>query len=153
VIEYVSGDLLKSKAQTLVVPVNTVGVMGAGLAWQFAKAYPKIVPRYKWRCDVRYPDDRDFDFRAGKIWLCRLQPDRWIICFATKSHWSMPSKLEWIEAGLQDFALYYKIRGITSVAFPKLGCGLGGLDWNDVKPVMEDYLMPLDLNVQIYTRR
>jgi len=144
-IEYVSGDLLESEMQTLVNPVNTVGVMGAGLALQFAKVYPEMIGPYKALCQsgVLIP---------GVPWLYK-SASKWVYNFPTKKHWHDLSELRFIDWGLARFVRTYEFLGITSIAFPKLGCGLGGLNWNDVKPVMEAYLMPLDLNVQIYTGR
>jgi len=145
VIEYVSGDLFESGMQTLVNPVNTVGVMGAGLALQFARRYPEMERLYQARCN-------DGGFGAGKLWLCRLRPGRWILCFATKGHWRDSSRLEYIERGLGSFVRTYEAEGIASIAFPMLGCGLGGLSWNDVAPIMESYLALIDINVQIYMK-
>jgi len=141
--------------QTLVCPVNTVGVMGKGLALQFAERFPGLLPRYKWRCNVTYPHDPSYRFRAGMTWLCRSggwnpEWDKWIICFATKGHWRVLSELEYIETGLQKIARLYEIQGITSIAFPKLGCGLGRLAWPDVKLLFDKYLDLIDIPVEVY---
>ena len=157
-IKYIKGDIFQSTMQTLVVPVNTVGVMGAGLAKKFAERYPGLLPRYQWRCNVRYPKDPSYTFRAGMTWLCRTYPDKWgngqkefgILCFATKGHWRNLSKLRYIENGLIDLTTTYGASGLTSIAFPKLGCGLGGLDWADVKLLFDEYLELLEIPVEIY---
>ncbi len=141
-IKYVSGDIFNSDCQTLVNPVNCVGVMGAGLAWQFAERYPKLEREYRCIC-------RNKLLTIDKLWICRYS-GKWVLCFPTKRHWRAPSKLKYIEAGLRNLVKTYKTRGITSIAFPKLGCGLGGLDWNDVRALMERYLGPIELDVQIY---
>lgn len=77
-------------------------------------------------------------------------PDRWILLFPTKENWRDSSKIEYLEAGLQKFVDSYAEKGITSIAFPKLGCGNGGLSWDEVKPVMEKYLGQLPIQVYIY---
>lgn len=143
-LRYVRGNLLDSPAQTLVNTVNTVGVMGKGIALQFRERYPKMYERYRECCQAKALD-------IGKLQLYRTA-EHWILNFPTKRHWRRPSKLEWIELGLQKFVATYADKGITSVAFPMLGCGNGDLDWADVKPLMERYLEPLPIPVFIYLR-
>ena len=165
-IQYIKGDIFQSTMQTLVVPVNTVGVMGKGLALQFAERYPGILGQYQWRCNVSYPrtiNNDDFAFKAGMTWLCRgiineqkytnemkNKWNKWIICFATKGHWRSPSKLKYIEDGLIDLTTTYWAAGLTGIAFPKLGCGLGGLDWSDVKELFDKYLDLMGIPVEVY---
>ena len=148
-IRFVSGSLFDSEAQTLVNPVNTVGVSGAGLAKEFKKRWPKMHEAYALRCERGH-------FGAlspeGPLWLWHSNATGWttILCFATKEHWRDPSELEFIEAGLAEFVRTYQALGITSIAFPALGCGNGGLDWADVMPLMTRYLEPLDLPIAIH---
>src|SRR5690606_34022385 len=85
----------------------------------------------------------------GKWWLWQGS-DQWVLNFPTKKQWRSPSRLEWMEMGLEKFVANYQVRGITEIAFPRLGCGNGGLDWNDVKPLMESYLSPLPIPVYIH---
>ncbi len=141
-IKYVSGDIFNSDCQTLVNPVNTVGVMGAGLARKFAQRYPEMGNTHM-RLGAAGM------LKIGRLWGYKYS-DKRVLCFPTKRHWRDPSKLEYIEAGLHDLVKTYKTRGITSIAFPKLGCGLGGLDWNNVGALMERYLGPIELDVHIY---
>jgi O-acetyl-ADP-ribose deacetylase (regulator of RNase III) len=77
-------------------------------------------------------------------------PNHWILLFPTKENWRNPSKISYIEAGLQHFVLVYANKSINSIALPRLGCGNGGLAWEDVKPIMEKYLKPLPITVYIY---
>ena len=93
---------------------------------------------------VEVPDDR--------LWvLSDMYKPKKVLCFATKEDWWNPSKLVWIERGLEMFSQAYKGLGITSIAFPKLGCTNGKLNWeNDVKPLMFKYLQPLDIICEIY---
>ena len=141
-IEYISGDILDSKAQVIVNPVNTVGVMGKGLALAFKQRYPKMFEIYKQPCNNHH-------LVIGKLMLYHA-PDRWILLFPTKENWRDSSKIEYLEAGLQKFVDSYAEKGIISIAFPKLGCGNGGLSWDEVKPVMEKYLGQLPIQVYIY---
>lgn len=135
-------NLLDSNAQTLVNTVNCVGVMGKGLAAEFKQRYPDMFVAYKRICDAKM-------LEPGKLWLWQ-GADRWVLNFPTKKHWRHPSRIEWIEAGLEKFVAEYSRRGITDISFPRLGCGNGGLKWDDVRPVMERYLAPLPINVYIH---
>jgi O-acetyl-ADP-ribose deacetylase (regulator of RNase III) len=144
-LTYATGNILDSSSQCLVNPVNTVGVMGKGLALDFKRAYPNMFDTYKRQCDKGA-------FKTGRIMFYRMKDDDHIVClFPTKEHWRNPSKLEYIEDGLKAFVKYYAEWEITSAAFPKLGCGLGGLDWeHHVRPLMERYLGDLPIPIEIY---
>lgn len=141
-IRYVEGDIFSSPAQVIVNPVNTVGVMGKGLALDFKKRYPKMFDKYKHICEI----DK---FKIGNL-MIHYAPDHWILLFPTKNHWRNPSKLEYIEKGLLKFIDKYADKGIQSIAFPKLGCGNGELRWEDVKPLMEKYLAQIPIDIYIY---
>lgn len=140
--EYIEGNLFDSPAQVIVNTVNTVGVMGKGIALEFKKRYPDMFTAYRTACEKH-------QFTIGKLMLWR-SPDHWVLMFPTKENWRNPSKLEYIEQGLYKFATTYAEKNITSVAFPKLGCGNGELNWDDVRPLMEKYLKPLPIDVYIY---
>lgn len=141
-IEYIEGDIFDSPAQVIVNTVNTVGVMGKGLALSFKKRYPDMFESYKKVCEKH-------QLTIGKLML-HQEADHWILLFPTKENWRNPSKLEYIEKGLMKFVSTYAEKHITSIAFPKLGCGNGELDWNFVRPLMERYLKPLPIDVYIY---
>ena len=141
-IEYIEGDIFDSPAQVIVNTVNTVGVMGKGLALSFKKRYPDMFESYKKVCEKH-------QLAIGKLMLHK-EADHWILLFPTKENWRNPSKLEYIEKGLMKFVSTYAEKHITSIAFPKLGCGNGELDWNLVRPLMERYLKPLPIDVYIY---
>ena len=141
-IRYIEGDIFNSPAQVLVNTVNTVGVMGKGIALEFKKRYPDMFQTYKEICDKR-------KLKTGSLVLC-YEPDHWILLFPTKEHWRNPSRLDYIEAGLSKFSRTYAEKGITSIAFPRLGCGNGELNWADVQPVMERYLRDLPIDIYIY---
>lgn len=142
-IHYVSGNIFDSPAQTLVNPVNTVGVMGKGLALEFKKRYPRMFEEYKKKCDSG-------EFKPGQLMLWKGE-DHWILNFPTKTDWRHQSDLGYIEDGMKEFTKKYSDYGITSVAFPKLGCGNGGLLWREVKPLMRDYLRDLPIDVYLYS--
>jgi len=135
-------SIMESTAQTLVNTVNCVGVMGKGLALEFKRIEPRMFGVYKKLCSEK-------KLRPGMLWLWRGD-GHWVLNFPTKDHWRSPSKLEWIEAGLQKFRDQYRIQGIRDISFPRLGCGNGGLDWEEVRPVMERYLSKLDINVFVH---
>jgi O-acetyl-ADP-ribose deacetylase (regulator of RNase III) len=144
-LTYVRSSLFDSPAQTLVNTVNIVGVMGKGIALQFKERYPDMFKAYKKLCDNHALD-------IGKLHLWRAT-DHWILNFPTKTTWRQPSKIEYIEAGLEVFQRSYRQMGISSISFPPLGCGNGNLAWDDVKPVMEHYLSKLDIAVYIHDRQ
>lgn len=143
-VAYLPTSLFTSPAQTLVNTVNTVGVMGKGVALEFKGRYPEMFRRYVHFCESG-------DLQTGKLYLY-TGPDKWVLNFPTKQDWRGPSKMEWIEVGLRKFVAVYELRGITSVAFPQLGCGSGGLCWEDVRPLMERHLKPLPIPVYIHLR-
>lgn len=141
-LKYVEGDIFYSPAQVLVNTVNTVGVMGKGLALSFKRRYPEMFERYRKICD-------EHKLTIGKLFIWYGQ-DHWVLNFPTKENWRNPSKLSYIENGLKTFCRIYANYNITSIAFPKLGCGNGDLKWDDVKPLMEKYLKDLPIDVYIY---
>ncbi|MCI6744776.1 macro domain-containing protein [Stecheria intestinalis] len=141
-IRYIEGDMFKSPAQVLVNTVNTVGVMGKGVALEFKKRYPDMFQAYREVCDKR-------KLKIGTLMLF-YEPDHWVLLFPTKENWRNPSRIEYIEAGLAKFRRTYAEKGITSVAFPRLGCGNGELNWSDVQPVMEKFLQDLPIDVYVY---
>jgi len=140
--EYIIGDIFDSPAQVIVNTVNTVGVMGKGLALSFKQRYPEMFEAYRKACEKH-------QLTTGKLMLWYAQ-DHWLLLFPTKENWRNPSKLEYIEKGLNKFVNTYADKNITSIAFPRLGCGNGELNWDEVKPLMEKYLKPLPLDVYIY---
>ena len=143
-IEYTKGDILRAEAEALVNTVNCVGIMGRGIALQFKQAYPENFKAYATACKTgEVQPGRMFVFNTGS-----LTPPRYIINFPTKRHWRGKSRVEDIESGLTALAGAIRAHGITSVAVPPLGCGLGGLDWKTVKKAIEAALARLD-NVRV----
>jgi O-acetyl-ADP-ribose deacetylase (regulator of RNase III) len=146
-LNYLTGDLLQSKAQALVNAVNTVGVMGKGIALQFKEAFPHNNKIYVEACKKK-------ELAPGKllgVWDENTSVGRkYIINFPTKTHWRQPSKYEYIELGLLALKDLIRKENIQSVALPPLGCGNGGLDWSVVKPMIEKQLSALPVEVFIY---
>ena len=139
---YVQGDLFQSNAKVLINPVNVMGVMGKGLALEFKKRYPVMFEEYHILCE-------NGQLKIGDLWLYKAS-DKWVLNFPTKQHWREKSTLEIIETGLQKFVTIYDQETITSIAFPKLGSGLGGLDWDtQIRPLMEQHLQPLPIEIFI----
>jgi len=129
-IERGQGNLLTADVDALVNPVNTVGVMGKGLALQFKKAFPENFAAYERAC-------RAGEVETGRMHIVqRLTPPRLLINFPTKQHWRLPSKLEYVRDGLQDLVEQVRRLEVRSIAIPPLGCGNGGLDWADVRPLI-----------------
>ena len=145
-ILYVQGDLFQSPAQVLVNTVNTVGVMGKGVALQFKRHFPEMYAKYSELCEKG-------DFNVGSLWLYKT-PNKWVLNFPTKRHWRQPSRIEYVESGMKKFVETYSSMGIHSIAFPPLGCGNGQLDFrSQVQPLMEKYLQPLPIEVFVYPEK
>jgi len=145
-ILYVKGDIFQSPAQVLVNAVNTVGVMGKGIALEFKRLFPEMYGQYRQLCESG-------KIQIGTLWLYKT-PNKNILNFPTKKHWREPSRVEYIELGLRKFVETYSKMGIHSIAFPPIGCGNGQLDFRtQVQPLMERYLRNLPIEVFIYPER
>lgn len=132
-ITFQQGNLLEADAEAVVNTVNTVGVMGRGIALMFKDRYPENFKAYELACKAKTVETgRMFVTATGE--LCG---PRWVINFPTKRHWRHPSKREWIEQGLEDLVRIVREKGIRSVALPPLGCGNGGLDWSEIRSLIE----------------
>jgi len=146
-IELKSGNILEAKAEALVNTVNCVGVMGRGIALQFRNAFPDNYRAYKTACDRK-------EMKPGKVLvfdLNRFENPRLVINFPTKRHWKGKSRIEDIQAGLSDLVRVLCEYNVKSVAIPPLGCGLGGLNWLEVRPVVEQALASLpDVRAFLY---
>lgn len=146
-ITFTTGNLLESKVDALVNTVNTVGVMGKGIALMFKDRFPKNFKEYSEACKSK-------NIRVGSMFVTEtneLAGPRWIINFPTKQHWRSPSKLEWIKSGLEDLRRVIAEKGIRSVAIPPLGAGNGGLPWEVVRSEIVSCLNDIkDLEVIVY---
>lgn len=138
-IRYTEGNLLEADVEALVNTVNEVGVMGKGIALMFREAFPDNMAAYAAAC-------KNNEVRVGHMFVTEnfalVGPKR-IINFPTKKHWRHPTRLEWVQEGLQDLVCVIREKHIRSVALPALGCGNGGLDWAVVRPEIEVALAPL----------
>lgn len=147
-IEYRSGDVLTSGAEAIVNAVNCVGVMGRGIALQFKNAFPENFKAYESACKRKeVQPGRMFVFETGQ-----LTPPRFIVNLPTKRHWRDKSRIEDIDCGLRALVAEIRGRGIRSIALPRLGSGLGGLDWMvEVRPRVEAALGQLnDVQVVVF---
>ncbi|MFD0937306.1 type II toxin-antitoxin system antitoxin DNA ADP-ribosyl glycohydrolase DarG, partial [Methylobacterium trifolii] len=138
-ITFTQGDLLDAPAEALVNTVNTVGVMGKGIALMFKEHFPDNYRAYAAACKAG-------EVKTGQMFVTErghLTGPRWIINFPTKANWRFPSKMIWIEEGLADLRRVIEANGIRSVAVPPLGSGNGGLNWADVRPRIEAALSDL----------
>ena len=142
-IKALIGDLFESQAQTLVNTVNCVGVMGKGVAAEFRKRFPAMFDDYVARCDAG-------EVKLGAPYLWEELAGAKILNFPTKGHWRAATRLSDVEAGLDYLVHHYQEWGITSIALPPLGCGNGGLDWEDVGPLIFEKLGSLNLDVEMY---
>jgi len=145
--EFTHGDILKADAEALVNTVNCVGIMGRGVALQFRKAFPENFKAYKALCDRGA-------MMPGKVQvfdLNRFENPRYVINFPTKQHWKGKSRMEYIESGLKSLVAEIRERHIRCVALPPLGCGLGGLNWREVRPLIEKAFQGLpDVHVIVF---
>ena len=146
-MKFTQGNLLEAPAEALVNTVNTVGVMGKGIALMFKEAFPENFRAYEDAC-------KHEEVRVGRMFVTEtssLEGPRWIINFPTKKHWRQSSKLEWIVEGLDDLRRVIQDRNIRSIALPPLGAGNGGLDWSEVRPEVQRALGDLqDVDILVY---
>jgi len=146
-IQYKTGDILQEDAEALVNTVNCVGVMGRGVALQFKKAFPENFKAYAKAC-------RRDELQPGRLFIYktrRMMPPYYIINFPTKRHWKGKARMEDIQAGLKHLAQVVREMNIRSIALPPLGSGLGGLDWQQVRQLIEQVLSSLeDVRVIVY---
>jgi len=146
-IQFIEGNLLESQAEALVNTVNTVGVMGKGIALQFKKAYPENYRKYNQAC-------KDNTIGIGNLFVTDEQNliggKKIIINFPTKTDWRKPSEYSYIEKGLTALVQIIETRKIKSIALPPLGAGNGGLEWSRVKAIIEKYLSAVDCQVLVY---
>jgi O-acetyl-ADP-ribose deacetylase (regulator of RNase III) len=145
-IRDVYGDLFDADVEAIVNPVNTAGVMGKGLALRFKQRFPENYAVYRQACE------------AGEVVLGRVLPvstgqltnPRWVLNFPTKGHWRSKSRLVDIDHGLVHLRQLIDELAIASIAIPPLGCGLGGLDWSDVAPLIDEHLGTLAADVLVF---
>lgn len=143
-IKYTTGNLLESDAEAVVNTVNTVGVMGKGIALLFKETFPDNFKAYAIACKLG-------EVQVGRMFVTHrnnMYGPKWIINFPTKKHWRQPSKLEWIQSGLTDLKEVIRRNDIRSLALPPLGAGNGGLEWLAVRSIIEESLADLP-NVDI----
>jgi len=139
-ITYTQGNLLEADTEALVNTVNTVGVMGKGIALMFKERFPKNMAEYAKAC-------KDNQVHTGKMFVTEtgeLMGPRWIVNFPTKQHWRAKSKMEWIKDGLIDLRKFIEVNDVKSIAIPPLGAGNGGLSWADVKAEIEKVLSDIE---------
>lgn len=166
----INKNIFDSNADALVVPVNTKGYLGKGLALEFKKRYKNLEIIYKKIC-------ASGKFNAGCIEIInvaqvnniqqelnlddcqnlhsyhKLHNFNYIIFFATKDHWRYPSRIEWIKKGLEQLKFDYLKYDIKSIAMPQIGCGLGRLNWEEVKKLIEENFNDIDLIVDVYVNK
>jgi len=146
-IEEIRGNLLEADVEAIVNAVNTVGVMGKGIALQFKQAWPENFKAYAKACKLG-------EVVPGHMFIFELDGlvnPRFIINFPTKRHWRQRSRLDDIEYGLAALVDEIRRRDIHSVAVPPLGCGNGGLDWAVVRLMIEQAFSTLpDVHVLLY---
>jgi O-acetyl-ADP-ribose deacetylase (regulator of RNase III) len=146
-IEYVTGDILDSTSEALVNTVNCVGIMGRGIALQFKHAFPENFRSYAAACKAG-------EVQPGRLLIFEthgLSNPKYIINFPTKRHWRGKSRLEDIDLGLVALATFITDNRVKSISIPPLGSGLGGLDWREVRPRIEQALRDLeDVDIRIF---
>lgn len=163
-ITLAEGDMFFSDMQTLTVSVNTVGIMGKGLASRAKYQFPDVYVHYQDACRNKtlrmgkpflYKREKSFDDElADEPGVVLASNDiKWFLLFATKRSWKEDSDLSGIEEGLRWLVANHKKEGIKSIALPALGCGLGNLDWKDVGPIMCQLLANMTINAAIYLPR
>lgn len=145
-ITFTQGNLLEARAEALVNTVNTVGVMGKGIALMFKERFDENFRRYAAACRAK-------EVQTGKMFVTpvhELDGPRWIVNFPTKQHWRTPSRMEWVVEGLQDLRRFLIEQQVKSIAIPPLGAGNGGLEWAEVREQIERALGDLDIDILVF---
>lgn len=146
-IRYTQGNLLDAEVEAVVNTVNTVGVMGKGIALMFKETFPENFKRYEAACKAK-------EIQVGHMFVTErreLMGPKWIVNFPTKKHWRQPSKMEWVVEGLKDLRAFIQDKDIRSIAIPPLGSGNGGLEWPDVRAEIERALADLEgVDIVVY---
>ena len=142
------GDIAESGCDAIVNAVNCVGVMGGGVAKAIKNKYPWCLVPYKDACEKKI-------LQPGGIFVVCIDvfpkiEYPVIINLATKSHWRGKSRIEWVDKALENLSVFLSASDIASVAIPRLGCGLGGLDWDEVRPLVETHLGGLNCQVTVH---
>jgi O-acetyl-ADP-ribose deacetylase (regulator of RNase III) len=146
-MHFTKGNLLEANVEALVNTVNTVGVMGKGIALMFKERFPKNYREYVAASKIGAIQIRKMFISATN----ELSGPKWVINFPTKKHWRYPTKIEWVREGLVALSEVIQEKQISSIAVPPLGCGNGGLNWSDVRPLVEEYLGDLtDVEIIVY---
>ena len=141
-MKIITGNIFTSQCQTIVNTINCVGVMGAGIAYEFRLRYPDMYVKYLDLCEQG-------ELKIGRLWIYKTQ-DKWVLNFPTKDHWKNETKPSYLEEGLTKFVNTYKEKNITSIAFPLLGAQNGGLSQEESLSIMERYLSQCDIDIEIY---
>ncbi|MFC0337565.1 O-acetyl-ADP-ribose deacetylase (regulator of RNase III), contains Macro domain [Kushneria avicenniae] len=146
-ITFTTGNLLEAEVEALVNTVNTVGVMGKGIALMFKERFPANTEAYAHACKAG-------EVQTGRMFVTEsseLMGPRWIVNFPTKQHWRAKSRMQWIIDGLADLRNFIERNQVRSIAIPPLGAGNGGLDWDEVKPHIERALRDLtDVEIIVF---
>lgn len=146
-IRFTQGNLLDAPVEAVVNTVNTVGIMGKGIALMFKERFPENFAAYEAACKAGKVEVGHMFVQAG----VELEGPRWIVNFPTKKHWRQPTQLEWVESGLVALQQVIREKNIRSIGLPPLGCGNGGLEWSVVRPKIEAALGDLpDVDVVVY---
>lgn len=137
------GNIFTTNCQTIVNTVNCVGVMGAGIAFEFRLRYPDMYEQYVKLC-------KNGSIQIGKLWIYKVNDKQWILNFPTKKDWKNPSKIEYLEKGLKKFKETYKEKGIKSIAFPLLGASHGRISEEKSLDILKKYLTNCDIPIEIW---
>ena len=145
-ITFTQGNLLEARAEALVNTVNTVGVMGKGIALMFKERFADNFRLYAAACKAK-------EVQTGRMFVTsvhELDGPRWIVNFPTKQHWRTPSRMEWVVEGLQSLRQFLIEHQVASVAIPPVGAGNGGLEWTNVRKEIERALGDLDTDILVF---
>jgi O-acetyl-ADP-ribose deacetylase (regulator of RNase III) len=144
-VEYRNGDLFTTEAQALAHGCNCQGVMGAGIAVAFRKKYPEMYQEYQRMCGLK-------TFNLGSIYEYKAPDGKVVFNLGTQQYPGACAELRFIEGTLWSLTKFHVPQlGISSVAIPRIGCGLGGLNWNDVKGVIEDIGKETPITILVYS--
>lgn len=142
-LTFLTDDIFSHHFNLIVNPINCVGKMGAGLAYQFRIRYPGLYQDYITACDHN-------EIKPGGLWLWRINDSQIIANLATKNHWRYPSKYEWIDDGLASLRHLILDTNPGFVSIPAIGCGEGGLEWSTVRAKIKQWMEGLDCQIKVF---
>ena len=140
----IQGNLFTTKADVLFHGCNTKGKMFAGIAKEFYLLYPEMFKEYKQLCD-------EGEYSVGDCHLFLSEKDRKFIAnLATQEFPGKDARLYAVEESFEKLCVECNRLNLQNLVGPRIGCGIGGLNWGDVRTVLANLADKYSINLEIY---